>query len=130
MTDVKSNRINLLSLGALTVKENAEFDLSAQSNIATNEIESNHQTSLYAHTELDSRQVHSNNKGLANQRASGAYGSEIAYSTNAQHQAGGYPLRQMILNEGVDEDEEEWEEESEEEMESELTIEQEKSQAT
>ena len=36
-TQVKSNRINLLSLGAYTVKEDCEFELSAQSNIATNE---------------------------------------------------------------------------------------------
>ena len=53
--------------------------------------------------------------------ASGAYGSEIAYSTSLKNQIGGYPLNQMLVNE-VD-DEEEWEEESEEELESELTVE-------
>jgi len=34
---LKSNRINRLSLGAYTVKEEYEFELDAQSNIATNE---------------------------------------------------------------------------------------------
>jgi hypothetical protein len=34
---VKSNRINLLSLGAFTVKEESVNDLDAQSNLATNE---------------------------------------------------------------------------------------------
>ena len=52
VSDVKSNRINLLSLGAYTVKEESEFALDAQSNIATNEVFSNQQTSYIVHSEL------------------------------------------------------------------------------
>ena len=37
VSHVKSNRLNLLSLGAYTVKEEGEFSINAQSNIATNE---------------------------------------------------------------------------------------------
>ena len=79
-TQVKSNRINLLSLGAYTVKEDCEFELSAQSNIATNEQNSHHQSSLIVHSEMGSQQAKSAPKAVANAKASGAYGSEIAYS--------------------------------------------------
>ena len=80
-TQVKSNRINLLSLGAYTVKEDCEFELSAQSNIATNEQVSQDQSSLIIHSEIGSHQAKSGPKAEANAKASGAYGSEIAYST-------------------------------------------------
>lgn len=54
-TQAKSNRINLLSLGAYTVKEDCEFELSAQSNIATNEMNSHHQSSMIVHSEMGSQ---------------------------------------------------------------------------
>ena len=70
---------------------------------------------------MGTKQAKSNARGMANEKASGAYGSEIAYSTNWKNQTGGFPLNQMLVNE-VD-DEEEMEESFEEEMEEELTIE-------
>lgn len=122
-SDVKSHRINLLSLGAYTVKEECEWELDAQSNIATDAHLSQHQTSLIVHSELGPKEAHSGTGAVAHAKASGAYGSELAYSTNWQNQAGGYPLRQMLVNEETGEDEEEFEESFEEEMEEELTIE-------
>ena len=54
-SEVKSHRINLLSLGAYTVPEEAEHDLDANSNIATNEIDSVNQTSVMLHSEMGSK---------------------------------------------------------------------------
>ena len=85
---------------------------------------------MIIHSEIGSQQAKSGPKAEANAKASGAYGSEIAYSTQWKNQAGGYPLNQMLVNEVEDDDdEEELEESFEEEMEEELTIEQ-NSQAT
>jgi len=84
LSRVKSTRINLLSLGAYSVKDEVGA-LDAQSNIATNEFNSVHQTSLILHSELGSKQCATNTKAEANQKASGAYGSELAYSTSQCH---------------------------------------------
>ena len=120
---VKSNRINLLSLGAYTVKEESINDLDAQSNLATNEQDSQNMTSIMLHSEYGQKQVKSNTLAEANKPASGAYGSEVAYSTSVIYQKGGYPLRQILVNEADEDDEEEFEEEIEEEFEEELTCE-------
>lgn len=85
VSHVKSNRLNLLSLGAYTVKEEGEGSLAAQSNIATNERESLKQSSIVIHSEFGGKDVKSNLKAEANQKASGAYGSEIAYSNSLEH---------------------------------------------
>jgi len=58
-------------------------------------------------------------QGTANAKASGAYGSELEYSNSNQHHQGGYPLKQMLVNE--EDEEEEFEEEFEEELEEELS---------
>ena len=81
-------------------------------------------TSIMLHSEYGQKQVKSNTLAEANRHASGAYGSELAYSTSVQNQRGGYPLRQMMVNEADNQDEEEFEEETEEEFEEELTFEQ------
>jgi len=75
------------------------------------------------HSEYGDKQAKSHTRADANRLASGAYGSELAYSTSVQNQKGAYPLRQMLVNEADEDDEEEFEEETEEEMEEELTIE-------
>ena len=65
----------------------------------------------------------SNTRAEAHQKASGAYGSELAYSTSTKHQPGARPLKQMLVNEEeLEEDEEEFEEETEEEMEEEEDV--------
>lgn len=89
---VKSNRINLLSLGAYTVKEEGEFSINAQSNFATNERDSAYQSSMPAHSELGDKAAKSNTRAEAHLKASGAYGSELAYSNSIQHQKGAFPL--------------------------------------
>ena len=98
-----------------------EHELDAQSNIATNEMNSVHQSSILMHSELGEKKPPSNTKAEANAHASGAYGSELAYSNSQERHAGGYPLNQMLVNE--EDEDEEFEEEFEEELEEELSCE-------
>ena len=123
MSRQKSNKLNLLSLGALTVKDYDPAALDAQSNIATEAANVSHKdASMIVHSEMGEKICLSNTRAVANKLASGAYGSELEYSNSHYHQAGAYPLRKMV-DEGTDEDyddEEDFEEEFEEELESDL----------
>ena len=105
-------------MGALTVKEEDPANLDAQSNIATNEVNSQNGMSIAIHSVDGSKAFASNTLADANKKASGAYGSELEYSNSMNFQAGGYPLKNMVS----EEDDEEY---GEEEMESEFDDEEE-----
>lgn len=66
VSQIKSNRINLLSLGAYTVKEEGEFSINAQSNFATNERDDMCQSSIMAHSEIGDKAAKSNVRAEAN----------------------------------------------------------------
>ena len=102
------------------MKEESINDLDAQSNLVTNEQDSQNMTSIMLHSEYGQKQVKSNTLAEANKHASGAYGCE---ATSVIYQKGGYPLRQILVNEVDEDEEEEFEEETEEEFEEELTYE-------
>ena len=75
------------------------------------------------HTEVGSRQAASAPNAHANVKASGAYGSEVAYTDSVGgHHIGGHALKQLLINDqsAGEEGEEEYEEESTE-SEEELT---------
>lgn len=89
-----SNRINLLSLGALTATYNDNCGLDAQSNIATNEdMTSINDPLVILHSDRGSKQYQSNTRAEANAMASGAFGSELEYSNSNYFQTGALPLR-------------------------------------
>ena len=82
----KSNRLNLLSLGALTAHNFDHGGIDAQSNIATNEeVDSCHEPLILLHSDHGSKTFFSHTRGEANQVASGAYGSELEYSNSHFH---------------------------------------------
>ena len=67
------------------------------------------------HTELGSKQAASAPNAHANVKASGAYGSELAYTDSAGgHHIGGHALNKLLVNDqsAGEEGEEEYEEES------------------
>ena len=82
----KSNRLNLLSMGNLTVKNFDVVPLDAQSNIATEAANVSHvDASMVMHSEMGDKMCLSNTRAVANQLASGAYGSEVEYSNSHYH---------------------------------------------
>ena len=66
------------------------------------------------HTEVGSKQAASAPHAHANLKASGAYGSEMAYTDSGGHHVGGRALKQLLMNDqsGGEEGEEEYEEET------------------
>ena len=113
----QNERINVLELGAYSVVNQSNADLSAQSNIPNNyDIQSSaNQTSIFLHTEMGTKEAKSGTKAIPAPRGSAAYGSEIEYR---QVGVG------VMVGSSKPQEESEEEEEGEEEYEEELTEEQ------